>query len=304
LILQHFRPLAGIAARGLADDAAVLSVPAGRELVISADAMNEGVHFLPGADPGLLAQKLLRVNLSDLAAMGAAPLGYLLALALPRGTADSWFEAFAAGLARDQAEFGICLLGGDSTAIEGAASLSLTILGTVAAGAAIGRDGAAAGDEVWVSGTVGDGALGLAVLRGELEDRSGFLASRYLRPTPRLGLADGIAHAAIDISDGLWAELGHLCRGSGVSVDVSSALVPLSEAGVGAGEAWRATALRGGDDYELLMAVPEGRGAELRARAAALGVAVSYVGRFAAGPAEVRVDGVGVAALGWSHFGD
>jgi thiamine-monophosphate kinase len=277
LILQHFRPLAGIAARGLADDAAVLSVPAGRELVISADAMNEGVHFLPGAEPGLLAQKLLRVNLSDLAAMGAAPLGYLLTLALPRGTADSWFEAFAAGLARDQAEFGLCLLGGDSTAIEGAASLSLTM---------------------------GDGALGLAVLRGELEDRSGFLASRYLRPTPRLGLADGIAHAAIDISDGLWAELGHLCRGGGVSVDVSSALVPLSEAGVGAGEAWRATALRGGDDYELLMAVPEGRGAELRARAAALGVAVSYVGRFAAGPAEVRVDGVGVAALGWSHFGD
>ena len=303
LIDRHFRPLAGAAGRDLADDAAVLDVPPGRQLVISADAMNEGVHYLPGTDPALLARKLLRVNLSDLAAMGAAPLGYLLTLALPPGTADAWFTAFAAGLANDQQAYGIALLGGDSTSIEGPASLSLTILGTVARGEAIPRNGALAGDGIWVSGTIGDGALGLRALRGELPDPGGHLAARYHLPTPRLGLADGIARAAIDISDGLFAELAHLCRGADLAADIQADAIPLSAAARRAGLAWRSVAHQGGDDYELLMAVAPAQEAMLLARAAALHLPVSRIGHFAPGPAELRLDGVAIAARGWAHFG-
>jgi thiamine-monophosphate kinase len=303
LIERYFRPLAGPAARGLADDAAVLGVAAGRALVISADAMNEGVHFLAGTDPSLIARKLLRVNLSDLAAMGAAPLGYLLTLALPGGTGDDWFESFSAGLARDQAAFGVTLLGGDSTRIDGPASLSLTILGTADDGAAIPRGGARPGDGIWVSGTIGDAALGLAALRGELADPDGALATRYHLPTPRLGLADGLASAAIDISDGLFAELGHLCRHSRCGAAMDTSLVPLSAAALAAGAAWRGTALRGGDDYELLMAVAPEREQALRERAAALGTSVTRIGLFREGTAEILADGVPAAAAGWSHFG-
>ncbi len=302
LIDRHFRPLAAAAARNLADDAAVLAIPPGDQLVISADAMNEGVHYLPGTDPGLLARKLLRVNLSDLAAMGATPLGYLITLALRPDTTDAWFAAFAAGLAEDQRVYGLCLLGGDSTAIGGPASLSLTILGTVPAGGAIGRSGAVPGDGIWVSGTIGDGALGLAALRGELADPTGHLAGRYHLPTPRLGLADGIAHAAIDISDGLFAELGHLARGAALTIDIDSARVPLSTAAQAAGPAWRARALQGGDDYELLLAVPPEAEATLATRASALDIAVTRIGQCRTGPPALRLDGAPLQAAGWSHF--
>ena len=299
---RYFRPLAGAAARGLADDAAVLSPMPGRDLVISADAMNEGVHFLPNTAPDLLARKLLRVNLSDLAAMGAAPLAYLLTLALPGDTPEAWFAGFAAGLARDQARFGVELIGGDSTRGDGPISLALTILGSVPTGGAIGRGGAKPADGLWVSGTLGDGALGLAARRGQLPDPDGFLAERYDLPTPRLGLADGLANAAIDISDGILAELGHMCRASQVGALICRADLPLSPAARAAGPAWQAAALAGGDDYELLMAVPDGAEPALRARAAALDVAVTRIGRVVAGAAEIRDGGEILAPVGFSHF--
>ena len=302
LITRFFRPLAGPGARGLQDDAAVLDIPTGRQLVISADAMNEGTHYLSGTDAALIARKLLRVNLSDLAAMGATPLGYLVTLALPLDTLDAWFARFAAGLAEDQAAYALTLLGGDSTSCAGPASLSLTILGTVAQGQAIGRAGARPGDGVWVSGTLGDGALGLAAARGELADPTGWLAGRYHLPAPRLGLADGIAHAAIDISDGLLAELGHLCRASDVAIDVCGALLPFSAAVLAAGPDWHARAVLGGDDYELLLAVADADAPALQARAAALGVGVTRIGAVMAGPPALSQDGVAIAPSGWSHF--
>ncbi|MBV8574051.1 MAG: thiamine-phosphate kinase, partial [Acetobacteraceae bacterium] len=229
LIARHFRPLAGPAALGLEDDAAILIPPPGQELVLSADAMVAGVHFLPDDPPDLVARKLLRVNLSDLAAKGATPLGYLLTVSAQRGTPDSWFMEFAAGLAQDQAEFGIALLGGDTTSTPGPVSLSLTILGHVAPGTAVHRAGARPGDGIWVTGTIGDGALGLAVAQGRVADPSGFLLARYRLPQPRLGFViGGTASAGLDISDGLVQDLGHLCRAGSVAAEIEAALVPLS----------------------------------------------------------------------------
>ena len=189
LIGRHFRPLAGPGALDLEDDAAVLMPPPGRDLVMAADAMVAGVHYLPDDPADGVARKLLRVNLSDLAAMGAEPLGYLLTVSAPSGTPDAWFAGFAAGLAADQAEFGIFLLGGDTTSTPGPITLSLTIVGHVAPGMAIRRRGAQPGDEVWVTGTIGDGALGLAVSLGRL-DRFHRISARaaIVCRAPRLGL--------------------------------------------------------------------------------------------------------------------
>ncbi len=301
-IARHFRPLAGPAARMLEDDAAVFAVPPGRELVVSTDIMNEAVHFLRRTEPGRLARKLLRVNLSDLAAMGATPLGYLLTLAVPDDTPEAWFAGFAAGLADDQARFGATLLGGDSTRIDGPMSLGVTIIGTLAAGSAIGRNGACPGDALWVSGTIGDAVLGLAARRGELPDPDGYLVGRYELPTPRLGLADGIASAAIDISDGLLAELGHICRASGVGADISRAAIPLSPQARAGGPALRDRALMGGDDYELLMAVPPARQAALRSRAEALAIPITRIGRIISGKAEIHDGEIQLSPVGFSHF--
>src|ERR1700760_1629006 len=194
LIARHFRPLAGPGALDLMDDAALLTPPSGRELVLTVDAMVGGVHFLPDDPADLIARKLLRVNLSDLAAKGAAPIGYLMTVSTPRDTPDAWFASFAAGLAQDQTEFGVVLLGGDTTSTPGPISLSLTILGHVAPGQAVHRSGAHVGDGIWVTGTIGDGALGLAVALGRIADPSGFLLNRYRLPQPRVGLE--LAHIA------------------------------------------------------------------------------------------------------------
>ncbi|MBV9735842.1 MAG: thiamine-phosphate kinase [Acidisphaera sp.] len=308
LIGRHFRPLAAPAGLELGDDAAVLAPPGGRELVIAADAMIAGVHFPPDENPARIGQKLLRVNLSDLAAMGAAPLGYLITLAAPHDTSDAWFAGFAAGLAEDQARYGIGLLGGDTTATPGPLCLSLTILGHVAPGCAIRRRGASPGDGVWVTGTIGDGALGLAVLQGRLADASGRLVDRYRLPQPRLGLAlAGIAAAGMDVSDGLVQDLGHLCRAGGLGAEIETEAVPLSPAAQAAGPDWLSACLTGGDDYELLLALPADREPALLAEAARAGVPVTRIGRFVAGSPVVAVrDAAGRAMAfgrgGWSHF--
>lgn len=314
LIARHFRPLAGPGALDLTDDAAVLAPPPGRELVLAADAMVAGVHFLPDDPPETIGRKLLRTNLSDLAAMGATPLGYLMTVALPRGLPEGWLAAYAGGLADDQREFGIVLLGGDTVSTPGPVSLSLTILGHVAPGAALRRDGARPGDEIWVSGSIGDGTLGLGVLQGHFPaDAGGFLADRYRLPRPRLGLGlalAGLARAAMDVSDGLVQDLGHLCRAGGCGAVLRAAQVPLSaeaRALLRAEPALLARILTGGDDYELLFAAaPEDAGG-VRARAAACGVAVSRIGHFVPGEAVVTVrDGAGApldpGQGGWSHF--
>ena len=308
LIARHFRPLAGPGALDLQDDAAVLAPPPGRELVLTADAMVAGVHFLPDDPPDLVGRKLLRVNLSDLAAKGAIPLGYLMTVSTPRDTPDAWFAGFVAGLAQDQREYGVTLLGGDTTSTPGPISLSLTIIGHVAPVQAVHRAGARPGDGVWVTGTIGDGALGLAVARGRLQDPSGFLLSRYRLPQPRVGLAiAGIASAGMDVSDGLVQDLGHLCRAGSLTAEIDAARVPLSPAARAAGPDWLTTCLTGGDDYELLMAVPPAHEAALERAAQAVGMAVTRIGSFRSGPPRVVVRGpdgepMTIATGGWSHF--
>jgi thiamine-monophosphate kinase len=308
LIARHFRPLAGPGALDLTDDAALLSPPPGRQLVLTADAMVAGVHFLPDDPPDLVGRKLLRVNLSDLAAKGAVPLGYLMTVSTPKDTPEAWFAGFAAGLAQDQATYGVTLLGGDTTSTPGPISLSLTIIGHVAPDTAVHRLGAEDGDEIWVTGTIGDGALGLAVAQGRLVDPTGFLLDRYRLPQPRVGLAlAGIASAAMDVSDGLVQDLGHICRANGLAAGVFAEKVPRSEAARAAGPDWLVTCLTGGDDYELLLAVPPARCEALRREAGRAGIPVTQVGHFHSGPPKVMVrqangEPLALTREGWSHF--
>lgn len=307
IIARHFAPLAGAAGLGLLDDAAVFAPPAGRALVVSADALVGGVHFLDDDPAELVARKLLRVNLSDLAAMGAVPLCYFVTVAVPADTPETWFAEFARGLAADQAQFGLWLGGGDTSSTPGPVSLSATVIGHVAPGAALRRAGSGAGDELWVTGTIGAGALGLLARRGAIADPDGTLTARYVLPEPRLGLAlAGIVSAAMDVSDGLVQDVGHLCRASGVSARIEAASVPLSPAARGAGRL--ALCLTGGDDYELVFSVPPERAAALAEAAAEAGVAVTRIGELTAGPPGVRVIGADGAILplgvgGWSHLG-
>jgi thiamine-monophosphate kinase len=304
-IARYFAPLAGPGGLGLRDDAAVLVPPPGRELVLSADAMVGGVHFLADDPPDLVARKLLRVNLSDLAAKGAIPLGYLLTVSVPRTTDDAWFAAFAAGLAQDQATFGVTLLGGDSTSTPGPVSLSLTIIGHVAPGTMVRRDGARAGDALWVTGTIGDGALGLLAARGDIPDPTGHLRDRYSLPQPRLRLVDpALVHASMDVSDGFIQDAGHMCRASGVGLTIDTDALPLSDAALAAPPEAVRTMIAAGDDYELLMAVPDKAADALHARAATLGIRLTRIGTFTAGaPGDVRLTGRrAVDNSGWSHF--
>jgi thiamine-monophosphate kinase len=264
LIARHFAPLASGApgAFGLTDDAALVEVGAGRRLVVTKDMIVAGVHFLADDPADLIARKLLRVNLSDLAAMGAEPRAYLLAIALPRDTDDGWIAGFAAGLGVDQAAFGVHLVGGDTVATDGPLTASITALGEVDADHAIRRAGARPGDTIYVSGTLGDAALGLLARRGELagldDAARAWLIERYRLPRPRVDLGRclaGVASAAIDISDGLIADLGHICAQSGVGAEVEAGRAPLSPATRSALDAkpeLMTNVLTGGDDYELL----------------------------------------------------
>jgi thiamine-monophosphate kinase len=311
-IARRLRPLATHrGALGLTDDAALLDPAPGRQLVLTKDAMVAGVHFLPDDPPGQIAQKLLRVNLSDLAAMGAAPLGYLLALARPRETTDGWLGEFCAGLAADNAAFGIALLGGDTVSTPGPLTLSLTALGEVATGMALLRSGAGPGDDVWISGTLGDAALGLKMRRGELEvadEARAYLIERYRLPRPRLALGQalrGIASAAIDISDGLVADLGHILEVSGVGAELHAGELPLSAAARDLPGA-RDAALSGGDDYELLFTAPPERRADIEALARRLSLPLTHIGAIRAEAGLHVLDEKGQELLvrksGWQHF--
>lgn len=261
LIRRFLAPLATAAgAGGLEDDAALIDAPEGRRLVVTTDSMVEGVHFPGDGPPGLIARRLLRTNLSDLAAMAARPEGYLLNLALPGRIDDPWLKGFAAGLAADQEEFGLSLFGGDTVATPGALTLSVTAFGSAAA--PVRRSGARPGERVFVTGPIGDGHFGLKAVRGELDAPR--LAERYWLPTPRFGAAEG-ATAAADISDGLIADLGNICRASGVGAVIDLEAVPLSPEVAALGAQARLEALTGGDDYELVFtaresaAIPVGR---------------------------------------------
>jgi thiamine-monophosphate kinase len=327
LIARYFAPLAEAApgAQGLRNDAALFDPtgPAGdNSLVLTVDAMVAGVHFLPEDPPQTIGRKLLRVNLSDLAAMGARPRGYLLATAFPRDIDEAWIAAFAAGLAEDQAIFGVALYGGDTVSTPGPLTLSLTAFGEAPKGRALSRATARAGDLVYVSGTIGDGLLGLEVLRGghigglpELaEDHRAYLATRYRLPEPRLELGrrlaeDSLASAALDVSDGLAADLGHIAEESGLAAEIEAGAVPLSPAARAVLEAAPERLpelLGGGDDYELLFTVEPGRAGEVAALAVKLDLALTAVGHMAPGrglrvrdPAGRRVT---LTGSGWQHF--
>ena len=262
-IARLFRPLARGApgAFDLKDDAAVVSPRPGHDLVVTKDAIVEGVHFLAGESPELIGRRLARVNLSDLAAKGAEPFAAFLAVAWPGHFTDADRAAFAAGLGADLKDAGVSLLGGDTVATPGPFTASLTALGWVPEGRMVRRGGARAGDRLMVSGHIGDGWLGLKAARGELADPDGYLSGRYRRPEPRLDLRRTVlehASAAADVSDGLIADAGHIADASGVRLVLDLDRMPLSPPARAwcQGQADPAAALvalaSGGDDYEIV----------------------------------------------------
>jgi thiamine-monophosphate kinase len=306
-IARLLRPIAGsAAARGLADDAAVWTPALGRDLVFTHDVLAAGVHYLPADPPGDVAWKLLAVNLSDLAAMGAAPAGVLMGLALSEREDEAWRAAFVGGLGRALEHFGVALWGGDTIGGVAAAVLGLTAVGQVEPGKALGRAGARPGDGLWVSGTIGDAGLGLAIAKGEAPHDKALL-NRFRRPEPRLALGralGGVASAAMDVSDGLLIDADRLAAASGVGLAIDLAAMPVSAAArarLGDDDAARLALATAGDDYELLFtASPEVDVVALAGRAAAtrIGTVVSGKGLQLAG----RDGPVAVPArLGWEH---
>jgi len=274
LIARYFRPLAVRQdwALGLTDDAALVETAPGERLAITADALVAGIHFLADDAPDLIARKMLRVNLSDLAAMGARPLAYLMTCCLPAMLEESWIASFVAGLGQDQREFGVSLIGGDTTATPGPLTLSVTALGSVAVGRELRRSTARAGDLIAVSGTIGDSALGLGLLRQRISPIEGgeALVERYRLPQPRVDLGLrllGLATACMDVSDGLVGDLAHICEASGLGAVLETAKVPLSAVArrlLARDPRLLTTILTGGDDYELLFTLPPGRAHELK----------------------------------------
>ena len=318
LIERFFRPLSRAApgAFALGNDGALLTPPAGSALVVTKDVMVAGVHYPHGEEPAVIARRLLRVNLSDLAAMGAEADSYALGLALPEDADDAWVEAFAAGLAQDQVAFGVALIGGDTVAAKGPAVLSLTAFGLLAGGVCLTRSGACDGDDIYVSGTVGDATLGLRAVRGGLAgldpaDRAA-LAARFRLPEPRLALGRalvGIAACAIDVSDGLAADLGHICEQSGVGARIGADAVPLSPAArraIDAGEAEVADLVTGGDDYELLFSAPPSARGAVQTIGRRLGLALTRIGAIERGEGVTVADADGnplaLGRPGYTHF--
>jgi thiamine-monophosphate kinase len=320
LIARYFRPLARHpGALGLADDAALLTPTPGCDLVLTTDGIIAGVHVFPDAPGDAVARRALRVNLSDLAAKGAKPAGFLVALALPAGTNEDWLASFARGLDADAEHYGCPLLGGDTDRTPGPLSVSITAFGTLPSGTMVRRSGAGVGDALFVTGAIGDAALGLALRKDPkmgatlTSAQRDHLLMRYLLPEPRNALAETLrthASAALDISDGLAGDLTKLCRASGVSTQIQAERIPLSDAArdfITAEPMLLERALSGGDDYEILAAVPVAKIESFRAGARAAGVAVSEIGRLEAGDAPPQFIGRDGRPLGferpaYSHF--
>ncbi len=318
IIKRYFEPLTQGAdeALSLHDDAAVLAVPEGYELVVTTDILNEGVHFPDGEDPGLIARKALRVNLSDLAAMGAKPYCYQLGLGLSEICDEAWLEAFTAGLEQDQEAFDIFLSGGDTTRINGPLSVSVTAFGLVSKGEAVKRSGAKSGDVIVLTGVIGDSYCGLQCVLGRLEagvSDVNFLIERYRLPRPRLGVLKDVlkyVHAAADISDGLVADLGHVCNASGMGAVIDLSELTFSKpvhSLLERGDVCVQDLLSGGDDYELVLAVPFAQLNNLLKSLEDEGLAPQCIGRFMIESPGVVVkddDGqiVKFARRGWMHF--
>lgn len=324
LIEATFAPLAAgfPGALGLKDDCALLTPAPGEDLVLTTDAVAAGVHFFADDAAGDIAWKALAVNVSDLASKGARPIAYLLSVAFPERPERSWLAAFAKGLADAQAAFGIGLAGGDTDRRPGPFTATVTAIGSVPAGQMVRRATARAGDVLFLSGTLGDSALGLMLRQDEglaatlgLGDADvAHLVGRYLRPQPRVALAPVLrayAHAAMDVSDGLVKDCGRLARTSGVAATLEVHRVPFSPA-AGRALARRAdltlSALTGGDDYEILAAVAPERADAFKTAAAAAGVPVAEIGHVSAGSGVTVVGADGrtleVGAGGWDHFPD
>jgi thiamine-monophosphate kinase len=317
LIARYFKPIATHpGALGLSDDAAFIKPPPGCDLVLKTDAIIGGVHFFAEDAARDVARKALRVNLSDLAAKGARPIGFLLSLALPKEIGDDWLGGFAQGLRDDAVQFGCPLFGGDTDRTPGPITVSIAMFGSVPEGTMVRRAGAQAGDRVFVSGTIGDAALGLVLRKGApwtLSDaQRQHLLSRYLLPQPRNALAEAVrahASAAMDVSDGLAGDFAKLCRASKVAAEIEVARVPLSEAAkavLAAEPALLETALTGGDDFEIVCTVPAGKAASFRAAAQAAKVTVTEIGEIKAGEGARFVGAAGQALAfkraSFSHF--
>ncbi|HZR69277.1 MAG TPA: thiamine-phosphate kinase [Burkholderiales bacterium] len=311
LIRRFFARPARSAVLGVGDDCALVAPEPGNVLAVTTDMLLAGRHFFPDADPEKLGHKALAVNLSDLAAMGARPCWALLAIALPEAD-DAWLAAFARGFFALADRHGVELVGGDTN--RGPLAIAITAIGQVPQAQALRREGARAGDDVWLSGATGEAALALAHLRGRarLEPRAlEDCLARLHTPEPRVALGErlrGIASASIDVSDGLLADLGHIAESSAVGAEVSLELVPRAAALAACRDETlaRACLLAGGDDYELAFTAPAGRRAELEALARELGLRLTRIGRIAAGNAGVRLlDAAGAtvpAPAGWDHF--
>jgi thiamine-monophosphate kinase len=317
LIARYFAPLATHpGALALSDDAAFLKPPPGCEIVLKTDAIIGGVHFFAEDAARDVAKKALRVNLSDLAAKGAKPLGFLVSLALPKEIGGDWLAGFAQGLREDAEAYGCPLFGGDTDRTPGPITISIAVVGSVPDGTMVRRAGARPGDRVFVTGTIGDAALGVVLRKGArwpLSDaQRDHLLSRYLLPQPRNALAEAVrthASAAMDVSDGLAGDFAKLCRVSQVAAEVAAARVPLSDAAqaaIAADPALLETALTGGDDFEIVCTVPPAKADGFRAAAEAAKVAVTDIGEIRAGEGVRFVDSAGHALAfkrtSFSHF--
>jgi thiamine-monophosphate kinase len=293
---------------GIGDDAAVVAVPTGRELAIAVDTLVEGVHFPPGTSAADIGWKALAVNLSDLAAMGATPAWALLALTTPGGD-EAFFDGLASGFAELATPYRLALIGGDTT--RGPLTVTVAVHGFTTPGEALLRSGARVGDVVMVTGTLGDAAAGLRCLAEADASPYAVLVDRLNRPTPRVSAGQalrGIATACIDISDGLVADLGHICMASGVGIDIEAPLLPRSSALLTHFTEADALdfALGGGDDYELCFTVPADRAGELSSTMARLGCGATRIGRVVEGGGVRVLDERGgvhePSRTGWNHF--
>jgi thiamine-monophosphate kinase len=318
MIAKLFAPLSAKApgAFGLTDDAATLSLEADEEMVITVDTVVEGVHFFRNDPAEGIARKALRVNLSDLAAKGAKPRGYLLALSLPGWVGDDWLTRFAGGLGADQEKYGTDLLGGDTTSTPGPLTLSITALGSVPSGGMLRRSGAEPGDRVFVSGTIGDAGAGLHLLKQEgsgspVADRASLIA-RYRLPEPRLALGRrllALASAAADVSDGLVADLGHIAETSKVRIVVEASRIPLSPAFValfGQDNDAVSRAAISGDDYEIVFTAPADAAGAIAKAAEESAIPVREIGRVETGQGVALLGAKGeilpLARSGFTHF--